>query len=584
MSTKVLNRRQARWAELLAGYDFVLVHLPGVKNPADGPSRRPDYAQDVPVPTGSLLPPRSLRLLPPELCPPAESSTSASLQFVSNALFTNLDRVDTVSAIEPSLRDRILQLLPSDVGVQRYRENRLPPWSMHNGLLLRNDLIYIPEPLRVDIIRAHHDSPLTGHQGVARTCELITRNFWFPRMQRIVENYINSCHLCQTSKAPRHPRHGELASLPVPTSPWKGLSCDFVTDLPLSNGMDSVLVFVDRMTKMSHFIPCLKTTSAPEFGRLFVAHVVRLHGLPDSIVSDRGSIFTSNFWSTLASILQIDTRKSTAFHPQTDGQTERMNQTLETYLRIFVNQEQDDWFDLLPLAEFAYNNARQESTRMSPFFANYCFHPRFIAEFSPTPVPAANDFASHLHDVHDRLVENVKKAQDIQARYYDRKYKPVEFEPGDLVWLNASHISTTRPSKKLDWKQLGPFKVLKRIGLQAYKLDLPPTMRHIHNVFHVSLLEPYKPSSLPPHSLPPPLPPLYVKDDHEYFEIEDILDSCRIGNRIQYLIKWKGYPDSDNSWEPLSNIPARGLIKEFHRCHPDKPGSRPQIRTTSAVR
>jgi len=204
--------------------------------------------------------------------------------------------------------------------------------------------------------------------------------------------------------------------------------------------MDSVLVFVDRMTKMSHFIACLKTTSAPDFARLFVAHIIRLHGLPDSIVSDRGSIFTSNFWSTLASILQINARKSTAFHPQTDGQTERMNQTLETYLRIFVNQEQDDWFDLLPLAEFAYNNARQESTRMSPFFANYDYHPRFLAEFSPTPIPATNDFASHLHDVHDRLVENVKRAQDIQARYYDRKHKPVEFKPTILLGLATMEV------------------------------------------------------------------------------------------------------------------------------------------------
>jgi hypothetical protein len=491
--------------------------------------------------------------------------------------------VHAASAIEPGLRDRILQSLPSDIGVQQYRENPSLPWSLQEGLLLRNGLIYIPEPLRVDVIREHHDAPLTGHQGVARTCELITRNFWFPRMQTTVENYINSCHLCQTSKAPRHPRHGELASLPVPTSPWKGLSCDFITDLPLSNGMDSILVFVDRMTKMSHFLPCLKSTSAPDFARLFVSHVVKLHGLPDSIVSDRGSIFTSHFWTTVASILKIDPRKSTAFHPQTDGQTERMNQTLETYLRIFVNHEQDDWFDLLPLAEFAYNNARQESTKMSPFFANYGFHPRFLTEFSPTPVPAANDFASHLHEVHDRLIENVKKAQDISARYYDQKHKPIEYKPGDLVWLNSSHLSTTRPSKKLDWKQLGPFKILKRIGLQAYRLDLPPTMRHIHNVFHVSLLEPCKPSSLAPHGLPPPLPPLYIKDDHEYFEIEDILDSRRMGRRIQYFIKWKGYPDSDNSWEPVANIPARGLIKEFHRRHPDKPGSRPHIRTVSAI-
>jgi Reverse transcriptase (RNA-dependent DNA polymerase)/RNase H-like domain found in reverse transcriptase/Integrase zinc binding domain/Chromo (CHRromatin Organisation MOdifier) domain/Aspartyl protease len=577
MTTKNLNRRQARWAELLANYDFVLVHVPGIKNPADGPSRRPDYAQDVPVPTGSLLPLRALRLLPSALRPMPS--------LVSNALFDNLVGLQTALAIEPSLRERILASLPSDVGVQRYRENPTLPWSLQDGLLLRNGLVYIPESLCVDVIQEHHDLPLIGHPGVARTCELITRNFWFPRMQRSVENYINSCHLCQTSKAPRHAKHGELAPLPVPTSPWKGLSCDFITDLPLSNGMDSILVFVDRMTKMSHFVPCLKSTSAPEFARLFISHVVRLHGLSDSIVSDRGSIFTSNFWSTLASILKIDPRKSTAFHPQTDGQTERMNQTLETYLRIFVNHEQNDWFDLLPLAEFAYNNARQESTRMSPFYANYGFHPRFLAEFAnpTTPIPAANDFASHLQEVHERLVENIKKAQDYQAHYYDRKHKPVEFKPGDLVWLNSSHISTMRPSKKLDWKRLGPFKVLERIGLQAYRLDLPPTMRHIHNVFHVSLLEQYKSSSLPPHGLPPPLPPLYIKDDHKYFEIEKILDSRRIGNRVQYLIKWKGYPDSDNSWEPLTNIPARGLIKEFHRRNPNKPGSRPRTRAVAII-
>jgi hypothetical protein len=251
--------------------------------------------------------------------------------------------------------------------------------------------------------------------------------------------------------------------------------------------MDAILVFVDRMTKMAHFISCTKTTDAPAFANLFISNIVRLHGLPASIVSDCGSIFTSNFWSTLASILRIDPRKLIAFHPQTDGQTERTNQTLETYLRIFVNQDQDDWFDLLPLAEFEYNNTLNESTRMSPFYANYGLHPRFLTEFVPTDVPAANEFASHLRDVHDRLVENVKRAQDFQARHYNAKHKPIEFQPGDLVWLNATNITTTRPSKKLDWKRLGPFKIVKRIGLQAYELNLPITMRRIHNVFHVSL-------------------------------------------------------------------------------------------------
>jgi len=200
-------------------------------------------------------------------------------------------------------------------------------------------------------------------------------------------------------------------------------------------------VLVDRMTKMTHFIPCSKSTTAPEFAQLFVSHIVRLHGLPDSIVSDRGSIFTSNFWSTLASILKIDPRKSTAFHTQTDGQTERMNQTLEAYLRIFCNYDQNDWFELLSLAEFAYNNAVQESTKMSPFFANHGFHPRFLAESHPTSTssssshaaPAAEEFASYLHDIHERLVQNIKHAQDLQAKYYNAKHKRVVLQPGDFV-------------------------------------------------------------------------------------------------------------------------------------------------------
>ena len=271
-----------------------------------------------------------------------------------------------------------------------------------------------------------------------------------------------------------------------------------------------------------------------------------------------------------------------------------MNQTLETYLRIFCNYEQNDWFELLPLAEFAYNNASQESTKISPFFANYGFHPRSLAESTPISpfsstshaAPAAEEFASYLHEVHERLVQNVKHSQDRQAKYYDAKHKPVEFKPGDLVWLNPANITfSTRPSKKLDWKRLGPFKVIERIGLQAYKLELPPTMRHIHDVFHVSLLDPYKSTSIPPHSLPPAPPPLYAKDNEEYFEIENILDSRRVKNRLQYLVKWKGYPDSDNSWEPLANIPARGLIKEFHRRNPTKPtsASRHRIHTISFI-
>ena len=556
MSTKVLNRRQARWAELLASYDFILMHTAGKRNPADGPSRRPDYATGNELPHGTLIPPNALR--------------SAE-----------------VTVVTVPLHDQIIAAYKSD-DVARHRtdaKSLQSPWSYDDaGLLLHKGLIYVPQSMRMSVLKDHHDAPLAGHCGVARTIELLSRNYWFPGMQSFVKNYVNSCFLCQQAKPSRHLHHGELASLPVPTSPWKGLSCDLITDLPISNGYDSILVFVDRMSKMSHFIPCTKTMSAPDFAKLFVSQIVRLHGLPDSIVSDHGSIFTSNFWSTLASILKIDPHKSTAFHPQTDGQTERMNQTLEQYLRIHCNYQQDDWFDLLPLAEFAYNNATQESTKMSPFYANYGYHPRFLSEIQLSPdhgsgsqpssvhsAPAAEDFALQLNEIHERLVENVKKAQDYQAKYYNAKHKPLELQPGDMVWLNSANISTSRPSKKLDWKRLGPFQIAKRVGLQAYKLALPPTMRNIHDTFHVSLLDPVKSTSIAPHSLPPPPPPLYIKDDQQYFEIENILDSKRMGRRLHYLVKWKGYPDSENSWEPLAFIP-HGLIKEFHRRHPGRPG------------
>src|SRR5205809_5832454 len=227
MSTKVLNHRQARWAELLADYDFILIHTPGKSNPADGPSRRPDYAENPP-PMGSMIPPYALRLLPSSF---------------SNALFASLAGVHAVAAPEPGLWERIISLYPTDaVAQQHLPTSSSPSWSCKDGLLLYKGLIYIPESsLRMDILREHHDAPLAGHCGIARTLELVTRNYWFPGINAIVKDYITSCYSCQQAKAPRHPRHGELASLPVPTSPWKGLSCDFITDLPVSNGMDSFL-------------------------------------------------------------------------------------------------------------------------------------------------------------------------------------------------------------------------------------------------------------------------------------------------------------------------------------------------------
>ena len=581
MSTKMLNRRQARWAEFLANYDFVLVHIEGKKNPADGPSRRPDYMEDVEVPTGTLIPRSALRMLRPEdLQPVATSCTPQNLVTLVKSSLQEADwcriGVHAASSPEASLRSRFIAALQNDPLAQKVRENPTAPWSWQDDLLLHDNLVYVPhdDALRVELMQTHHDDSLAGHYGVAKTLELLTRNYYFPGIQSYVRKYVSSCDLCSRGKSPRHLKHGELAPLPVPTGPWKGISCDLVVDLPISNGYDSILVFVDRFTKMCHLVPCNKTTSSPEFAKLFLDHVIRLHGIPESIVSDRGSIFTSQFWTALSKFLNLGKRMSTAFHPQTDGQTERMNQTVEQYLRIYCNYQQDDWSQHLSLAEFSYNNTQHASIGCSPFYANYGYNAQFnvdLRKFANYPVQAAKDMAERLKHLHEDLSELIKSAQNQQAKYYDAKHKRVEFNVGDKVWLLSQNIHTQRPSKKLDWKRLGPFPILERIGTQAYRLELPSSMK-IHPVFHISLLDRYIESDIPTRVQPPPQP--VIVDNQVEFEAEEVLDSKIMHKRLFYLVKWKGYPVSDNSWEPAPNLAnAKDLVDSFHVKYPNKPSA-----------
>ena len=248
-----------------------------------------------------------------------------------------------------------------------------------------------------------------------------------------------------------------------------------------------------------------------------------------------------------------------------------MNQVIEQYLRIYCNYQQDNWSNLLSLAEFSYNNAHQSTIECSPFYANYGFHPRFTISLRPssTSVPAAKALAQNFQSHHNDLIENIKSAQNQQARYYDAKHKRIEFVVGDKVWLFSKNISTQRPSKKLDWKRLGPYSITERIGTQAYRLQLPESMK-IHPVFHVSLLEPYKPSTIPNRIRPPP-PPIVIESEPEY-EVEDILDSKYIRKRLFYFVKWKGYDPCHNSWEPVSFVKnSRRLIEAFHSKYPNRP-------------
>jgi len=296
----------------------------------------------------------------------------------------------------------------------------------------------------------------------------------------------------------RHPPYGLLQSNEAPHRPWKSIAMDFITDLPKSEGYDTILLVIDRLTKMRYFIPCSKDLDARQFGNLFMKEIVRLHGLPHDIITDRGTLFTSDLWQETTGKLGMERRLSTAFHPQTDGQTERTNSILEQYLRAYINYQQDDWCGYLPLAEFASNNGYQATIKNTPFFANYRINPEY--EMIGHLIQGKQTERGEMTQFHESLRNEMVAAQLRQKEYYDlhRKLDP-NLQSGDMVWLLPRNIKTTRPSKKLDYKKIGPFEILAKIGTSAYKLALPPSMA-IHNTFHISLLEPYQDNRFPHRS------------------------------------------------------------------------------------
>ena len=585
MGNKPLNRRQARWALSLSSYNFAIQYRPGTKNArADALSRRPDFAFKE---EGTDKQPISKIFDSNSDSPKSVASISASsvsIQSISNNSELRSQIMEAYSA-DPTIEMVLAALKDPKSAAPRLRTllscySRDPETKM----LLFDNRVYVPQNTKVklDILKLFHDSPVAGHLGRAKTLELVSRQFFWPGIRRFVNRYVFNCPICKRAKPSRQEPYGHLLPLQIPERPWSSISMDFITGLPVSDGHNAILVVVDRFSKMSHFIPCSDTITAKDLSSLFLQNIFRLHGLPKDIVSDRGSVFNSKFWQDLLNQFNVKSNLSTAFHPQTDGQTERINSVLEQYLRIYVNYQQDNWSSLLPFAEFSYNNAEQASTKKSPFFSNYGYHPslqfnQVISQSSS--VPASDDLIQQLQALHEEIKSEVSLAQQQQALYYNQHHRPTpDFKVQDSVFLSARNISTLRPSKKLDHKNLGPFKIIGKIGSHAYRLALPSSMK-IHPVFHVSLLTPASNPDLPdlPDRVVPPPPPVEVEGQEEWV-VREILDSRRHGRarKLQYLVAWEGYPDpSDNTWEPAQNLEdsefSNSFVQSFHQKYPNKP-------------
>jgi len=520
-TTKVLKRRQARWAQEFAGIDFCIYYRPGTKNgKPDALSRRSEYR---PEKGGVENQPITTVLQKNHFAEPERQGRSficssvrlASLpsgkwseEFATMVREKGQDdeeyqwawkRVEQEAAQEEPVADgRKAEEVaggPREVTRRSRKARTKGILEIKVGLLYRKGMLWIPKdgPLKQTILESERDSKVAGHMGQDKTIELVRRNFWWPKMEERIIDFVRSCPECRQKKATRHQPYGLSSPLELPYDPWQSIAMDFITELPLSKDCDQLWVVIDRFTKMAHFLPLPKEKkTAANLAVTFAWEIWKYHGLPTDIVSDLDSRFTSEVWNEFLRLSGIRPRMSTAFHPQTDGQTERLNQTIEAYLRAFVGKEQDNWVALLPMAEFAYNNSVTVGNGMSPFYANYGFHPVTMNPATTGPLnPASTVYAHWMHTVHDESRKGLLASQERMRPYTDPDRKePLAYQVGDLVMLSGRNIKTRRPSRKLDHKNHGPFQIEKIVSPLAVRLTLPRNWK-IHNVVHVSLLEPY---------------------------------------------------------------------------------------------
>ncbi|CAI7887071.1 unnamed protein product [Closterium sp. NIES-53] len=386
-----------------------------------------------------------------------------------------------------------------------------PSFLFSNPFWTRADsgAVCVPDDsrLRQLLLNEYHDN--RSHFGSDKTYAAISRDYYWPGLSRSVAEYVYSCPTCQVNKARTTAPAGLLQPLEIPTAPWTCVSLDFITDLPRTpTGFDSILVVIDKLSKMAHFIPTTGTVTAAETAKLFFTHVVRLHGLPSAIISDRDTRFLSNFWTALFQLLGTQIRLSTAYHPETDGQTERMNRNLEDALRSCVNSMQTDWDQHLAAVEFAYNSSPNIATGEPPFLLATGQLPRSVTSLPHplhSPNPTAADFISSHHRILQLARRKLQLAQERQVRYANQHRRHTTFRVGDLVLLSTANLpllnaGTSQACTQIRWTI--PHHQGSLTG------QLPPSTSSSHD--HTPCF-PCSPSSSLPYSLSPiPAPPTYV--------------------------------------------------------------------------
>ncbi len=541
-SQKKLNPRHAKWVEYIQAYTFVLKHKAGKENRvADALSRR------------SML------------------LTSVSTEVIG------FERLKEEYEHCPDFKETYQS-------IRQGPSSQFSDFTIHDGFLFKGNKLCIPRTSTRDfLVWEIHAGGLAGHFGRNKTILEVEDQFFWPGLKKNVAQIVARCRTCTTAKQQRQ-NTGLYTPLPVPECPWQDISMDFVLGLPKTlRKHDSVYVVVDRFSKMAHFIPCSQTYDASKIAKLFLNEVVRLHGLPKTIVSDRDVKFTSYFWKTLWHMLGTKLKFSTAYHPQTDGQTEVVNRSLGNLLRCLVGDNLGNWDLLLSRAEFAYNSSVNRSTGKSPFEIVHGYKPRKPVDLIPLPSHArvsetAESYAQHVRDLHNEISKKIDMSNKAYAQAANRHKRAKEFIEGDYVMIRLKpERFPPGTMKKLHARSAGPFRILKKIEPNAYVVDLPLDFG-ISSTFNISDLIEYKGPTLIPsepfdhapiESEPTPeCPPATFPESRD--RVEHVLDDQAITTRNKgyqrYLVHWEGRPKSDDSWITREDLQRLNpdLLEKYH--------------------